>query len=139
MDFENPFGLAQAIELAGSATVILLMLGVAAVLGFRKSARIDEGELSRLAGGEGARVEHAIIAPNGRSALARLSDGRIMVARVMGADVSARFAAARSVRLVLKHGLLDLAFADAGFPRLKMRVDGEPQWLSEFKHGEARP
>jgi hypothetical protein len=139
MEFENPFGLAQAIELAGSAAVILLMIGVAAVLGFRMSARIDEGELTRLAEAEGARVEHAVIAQNGRAALARLSDGRIMVARVMGADVSARFAPAKSVRLGLKRGRLDATFADTGFPPLKMRVDEEPPWLNDLRSGDATP
>ncbi|MGD9981449.1 MAG: hypothetical protein AB7H66_13180 [Hyphomonadaceae bacterium] len=139
MQFENPFGLAEAIELAGSATVILVMLGVAAVLGFRLSARIDEAELARLAEAEGARIENAIVAQNGRSALARLSDGRIMVARVMGADVSARFAAAKSVRLGLKQGRLDATFADTGFPPLRMRVDGEPPWLNALATGDAKP
>jgi hypothetical protein len=139
MEFENPFGLAQAIELAGSAAVILLMIGVAAVLGFRMSARIDEGELTRLAEAEGARVDNAVIAQNGRSALARLSDGRIMVARVMGADVSARFALAKSVRLGLKPGRLEATFADTGFPPLKMRVDGEPPWLNNLSRGDATP
>jgi len=139
MQFENPFGLAEGIELAGSATVILVMLGVAAVLGFRKAAQIDEAALTRLAEAEGARIEHAVVAQNGRSALARLSDGRIMVARVMGADVSARCAAAKSVRLGLKHGRLDARFADTGFPPLKMRVDGAPQWLNALATGDAKP
>jgi phosphohistidine swiveling domain-containing protein len=139
MQFVNPFGLAEAIELAGSAAVILLMVGVAAILGFRMSARIDDGELARLAEAEGARVEHAVIAQNGRSALARLADGRLMVARVMGADISARFAPAKSVRLALKRGRLDATFADTGFPPLKMRVDEEPRWLNDLKSGDAKP
>lgn len=138
MEIENPFGLAEAIELAGSAAVILLMVAVAAFLGFRMSARIDEGELNRLAEAEGARVEHAVIAQNGRSALARLSDGRLMVARVMGADVSARFAAARSVRVGVKRGRLEAKFADTGFPPLRMRLDEEPKWLAELG-GDASP
>jgi len=138
MRIENPFGLAEAIELGGSAAVILLMVVVAAVLGFRMSARIDEGELTRLSEAEGARVEHAVIAQNGRAALARLSDGRLMVARVMGADVSARFAAARSVRVGVKRGRLEAKFADTGFPPLKMRLDEEPKWLTELG-GDASP
>lgn len=54
MRIDNPFGLAEAIELAGSAAVILLMVVVAAFLGFRMSARIDESELNRFAEAEGA-------------------------------------------------------------------------------------
>jgi hypothetical protein len=137
MQIENPFGLAEAIELGGSAAVILLMVVVAALLGFRMSARIDEGELTRMAEAEGARVDGSVIARNGRSAFARLSDGRVMVARVMGADVSARFAAARSVRVGVKRGRLEAKFADTGFPPLKMRLDDEPQWLKDF-NGEPK-
>ncbi len=139
MQFENPFGLAELIELTGSATVVLLMIGVAAALGFRLSARIDDSELTRLAEAEGVRLEGAVIAQNGRTALARLSDGRLMVARVMGADVSARFAAAQSVRLALKGDRLNATFADVGFPPLNMRLDDQPAWLAELSRGEAKP
>lgn len=135
MQFENPFGVAELIELAGSAAVVLLMIGVAAMLGFRMSARIDDGELARLAEAEGARVDGAVIAKNGRTALARLSDGRVMVARVMGADVSARFASAKAVRLDLKAHRLNATFADTGFPPLNMRLDDSPAWLNEFSSG----
>lgn len=135
MQIENPFGVAELIELGGSAAVVLLMIGVAAVLGFRMSARIDDAELTRLAEAEGARVDGAVIAKNGRTALARLSDGRVMVARVMGADVSARFAPAKAVRLDLKAHRLNATFADAGFPPLKMRLDDSPAWLNEFSSG----
>lgn len=139
MQLTNPFGLAELIELGGSAAVVLLMIGVAAALGFRLSARVDESELTRLAEGEGARVEASVIARNGRTALARLSDGRLMVARVMGADVSARFAPAKSVRLTLNGRRLSATFADIGFPPLKMRLDDQPAWLSELSRGEAKP
>lgn len=135
MQFENPFGVAELIELGGSAAVVLLMIVVAAVLGFRMSARIDDGELARLAEAEGVRVDGAVISQNGRSALARLSDGRVMVARVMGADVSARFAPANAVRLDVKRRRLNATFADTGFPPLKMRVDEQPAWLNEFSGG----
>ena len=136
MDFENPFGVAELIELGGSAAVVVLMIGVAAFLGFRMSARIDDNELARLAGEESARVEDAVIAQNGRTALARLSDGRLMVARVMGADVSARFAAAKSVRVRLNGNRLNATFADVGFPPLNMRLGDQPAWLAEMSRGE---
>ncbi|ANP47458.1 hypothetical protein [Candidatus Viadribacter manganicus] len=132
---QNPFGVAELIELGGSAAVILLMVVVAAVLGFRMSARIDEGELVRLAEAEGVRVDGAVIAQNGRAALARLSDGRVMVARVMGADVSARFASAKAVRVNVAASRLSATFADVGFPPLKMRIDDLPAWLNEFSGG----
>jgi len=107
------------------------------MLGFRMLVRIDDAALARLAEAEGGRVENAVIAQNGRSALARLADGRIMIARVMGADVSARFASARSIRLGLKQGRLNATFADAGFPPLRMRLDGEPPWLGDLSRGDA--
>ena len=139
MEFESPFGLSEALELAGSAAVILVMIGVAAVLGFRMSARMDEGELARLAEAEGASVQNAVIARNGRAALARLSDGRIMVARVMGADISARFAFASSARIRFKSGRLIATFADMGFPPLNIRLDEEPAWLVELSSAGGAP
>lgn len=139
MQFENPFGAAELIELGGSAAVVLLMVGVAAVLGFRMSARIDDGELARLAEAEGVRVDGAVISQNGRAAFAKLSDGRVMVARVMGADVSARFASAKAVSLNVKARRLKATFADVGFPPLKMRIDDSPAWLNEFSGGGGSP
>lgn len=135
MQFENPFGAAEVVELAGSAAVVLLMVGIAALLGFRMSARIDASELARLAEEDGARVDDAIISQNGRAAFARLSDGRVMVARVMGADVSARFASAKAVSLSVKAQRLKATFADVGFPPLEMRIDNSPAWLNEFSGG----
>lgn len=132
MTFENPFGAAEIIELAGSAAVVLLMIGIAAALGFRMSARIDDGDLARLAEAEGLRVDGAVISKNGRSAFARLSDGRVMVARVVGADVSARFATATAVKLNVKAQRLKATFADVGFPPLNMQIDDSPAWLQEF-------
>lgn len=139
MQFENPFGLAEVIELAGSALVVLVMIGVAAALGFRLTARIDESELARLAEAEGVRIDASVIAQNGRTALARLSDGRIMVARVMGADVSARFAPVKAVRVSLNGARLSARFADTGFPPLNMRLDEQPAWLNELGSGEGKP
>lgn len=132
------FGLismAQALELAGSAAVVLLMIGIAAGLGFRFSRRLDQADLVALADAEGVRVDEAVLANNGRAALARLSDGRLMVARVMGADVSARFVAAQAARIRLKPGRLDATFADVGFPPLHMKLDDSPAWLSELAGG----
>ena len=139
MQFVNPFGIAELVELGGSAAVVLLMIGVAAVLGFRMSARIDEGELTRLAAAEGARVDGAVIAQNGRAALARLSDGRVMVARVMGADVSARFAPRKAVQINVSSRRLNATFADVGFPPLNMRLDESPAWLNDFSGGGEKP
>lgn len=123
------------LELIGSAAVVLLMVGVAALLGFRISAKLDDEDLARLAQAEGASVRHAIVAANGGSALAQLTDGRLMVARVMGLDVSTRFAPASAVTLRLKARRLDVIFADVGYPPLHMRLTDQPAWLAELASG----
>lgn len=123
---------AEVPALVGSVIAVALMVGAAAALGFRKTARLDEAALARLAAAEGASLEHAVIAPNGRDALARLSGGKVMIARVMGNDVSARVAPAGAVRLKLAPGRLSATFADLGFPPLNMRLQDAPAWLHEL-------
>jgi len=124
--------------LAGSVAVILLMVGVAWALGFRPRATLDDATLARLAGAEGAGVEASLIAPDGKAALVRLSGGKILVARAMGGDVSARTAAASAVRAQLKGDKLSVRFADVGYPPLHMRVQEAPAWLAELVTGDAR-
>jgi hypothetical protein len=126
----------EAPALIGSILAVSFMVGVAALLGFRQTARIDDAELQRLAANEGAAVEAALIAPNAKSALARLGNGKLMVARVMGADISARAAPASSARVRVSAGKLSVAFADTGFPPLHMKLQQTPPWLAELA-GEA--
>jgi hypothetical protein len=126
---------AEGPALLGSVIAVTLMVAVAASLGFRRTAKLDETALARLAAAEGASVEAAVIAPNGRDALARLSGGKLMVARVMGADVSARVAPAGAVRLKVAAGRLSATFADLGFPPLNMRIQDLPAWLEELAGG----
>lgn len=128
---------AEAPVLAGSAAVVLFMIGVAAVLGFRNTAKLDDAELARLAAAEGASIEGALIAPDARQALARLSGGKIMVARVMGNDISARVAPAAALRVICRNGKLSARFADLGFPPLNMKLQAPPPWLAELA-GESK-
>lgn len=123
--------------LAGSAAVILLMVGVAFALGFRPKVQLNDAALARLAENEGASVEGAVIAPDAKSALARLSGGKIMVARAMGGDVSARIAPASAVQARLKGQKLSVQFADVGYPPLHMKVQTPPAWLADLV-GERR-
>lgn len=118
--------------LAGSAAVVLLMIGVAGALGFRQSAKLDDAELARLAAAEGTRVDAALIDPKGRNALARLSSGKLLVARVMADGVSARVAAPQQLRLRLRSGKLNATFGDIGFPALNLRVTATPAWLADL-------
>lgn len=130
---------AEVPALVGSVIAVTLMVGVAAALGFRKTARLDDAALERLAAAEGASVEAAVIAANGRHALARLAGGKLMVARVMGNDVSARVAPAGAVRLKIGGGRLNATFADLGFPALNMRLQDVPAWLDELAGGGGQP
>lgn len=121
--------------LAGSAAVILLMLGVAFALGFRPRAVLDDAALAQLAAHESVAVEHALIAPNGKSALARLSGGKILVARAMGGDISGRVAPTSAVRIRLKGKKLSVRFADVGYPPLHMKLETPPPWLADLAGG----
>jgi hypothetical protein len=129
---------AEAPVLAGSAAVVVLMVLVAYLLGFRARTRIDADMLARFAALEGGQVEAAAIAANGRAALARLADGRLLVARAMGADVSARVTPAASVRLRCKGDRLSATFADLGFPPLRMKLQDQPAWLKDLPGGGTR-
>ena len=127
---------AQAPVLAASGAVVLFMIGVAWVLGFRAKKKLSEADLARLAEGEGGVVTHALIAPDGRAALAALSNGKLMIARAMGDDVSARAAPAGAVRVRLTQGRLNAAFADLGYPPLHMKLEETPPWLAELAKGQ---
>jgi hypothetical protein len=126
---------AEGPALVGSVIAVTLMVGIAAALGFRRTAKLDEAALARLAAAEGASLEGAVIASNGKDALARLSGGKLMVARVMGNDVSARVAPAGAVRLRVAGGRLSATFADLGFPALNMTLQDSPAWLEELAGG----
>lgn len=127
---------AEAPVLAGSAAVVLVMVGMAYVLGFRAKRSLNEAELARLAEGEEAGLESAVIAPDGRAAFARLANGKLMVARVMGDDVSARIAPAAAMRVAVTQGRLHVVFADLGFPPLDMKLEETPPWLAELAKGQ---
>ncbi len=122
----------EAPVLAGSAAVVLLMIAIAWGLGFRAETKLDDATLARLADTEGAAIEHSLIAPDGRAALARLGNGAVLIVRVMGDDVSARSAPAHMMRVRYRQGRLSAAFADSGFPPLEMKLDDAPAWLADM-------
>jgi len=121
---------AEAPILAGSAAVVAFMVAVAWLIGFRAKVTLVDADLQRLAASEGATIECAAIAPNGKGALALLSGDKAMIARVMGADISARVAPRAALHLRRRAGRLEAAFADLGFPPLNMRLTDSPAWLS---------
>lgn len=121
---------------AGSAGVVLFMIGVAFALGFRGAAKLDEARLAALAAAEGAQVENAALSADGRAGLARLSGGKLLIAKVMGEDVSARIVPAAAAKVRYRNGRLSVAFGDLGYPSLEMRLDQEPAWLAAMHQGQ---
>lgn len=122
--------ISEAPILAGSAAVVLFMVGVAAVLGFRQTAKLDEAELAKLAAAEGASVAENVIDDRGSSALVQLHGDKFMIVRVMGNDISARILPASAVELSLRNGKLTARFADLGFPPLHLRLQAPPPWIA---------
>jgi hypothetical protein len=125
------------IILGASAAVVVFMVIVAASLGFRTRARVDQAELERLVAlsEPGARVAEAAFADDGDAALARLTDGKLVVAKRMGDRVTLRLHAPASVALKLKPGSVSATFADLGFPVLHMKLNDPPRWLADFAAG----
>ncbi len=124
------------IVLAASAAVVLIIIGVAALLGFRETARLDDAVLAQLAAGEGARIEAALVDTKGRSAIARLADGSLLVARVMADGVSARVAPAGALSFNLERDGLRVTFADLGFAPLKLHFANDaPDWVRRLAAG----
>jgi len=116
----------------GSAAVIILMLGVAWMLGFRQSARLDDAEVARLARAEGANVEAAAIDTRGRAAVAKLNGGKLLIAKVMADGVSTRVLPLGQAQVHLASHKLSITFGDLGYPSLSMRLENPPAWLAEL-------
>ncbi len=124
---------------AGSAGVVLLMVGIAFALGFRDAAKLDGERIQHLAAAEGAEVEEALVGEDGAAALARLKGGQLLIVRAMGADVSTRVVPASSARLRLRAGRLSVTFGDLGYPSLDMPLkDAPPAWVAELTQGSLR-
>lgn len=122
----------EFVVLAGSAVVVAFMVGVAALLGFRAGATLDEAALARLAAQEGGALDAYVISDTGAAALVRMQDGRFIAVRAMGADISARVFARGQARFTLREGRLDATFADVGYPSLHLRLAQSPPWLAEL-------
>jgi hypothetical protein len=123
---------ADLISTTVSAGFVLIMVSLAALLGFRKSARLDASELARLAAAEGARVQAAALDERGRAGLAKLEGGKLLAAKVMADGISARVVGQREARVrSVKRGV-SVTFGDLGYPSLNMRLENPPAWLSEL-------
>jgi hypothetical protein len=116
----------------GSAGVIVLMLSVAWLLGFRQTARLDDAELARLAEAEGASLEATAMDASGRAAIAKLAGGKLLIAKVMADGVSTRVLPPGQARVRLRKNRVSIAFGDLGYPSLNMRFENPPAWLAEL-------
>jgi hypothetical protein len=123
--------------LAASAAVVAFMVTVAALLGFRARASIDAHELERLLAlyEPGARVAESAFATDGSAALARLTDGKLLIAKRMGDRVTLRIHALGAVKLAVTPGEVSAAFADLSFPILHMKLNDPPRWLADLAAG----
>lgn len=119
------------IILAGSAAVVVFMVAVAWLLGFRKRAELNHEMLARLAEAEGVALKDCVLGADGRAGLGLVSGDKVLLARVMGLDVSARFAPAASVTIRAAKGRLIASIADPGYPPLHLRGADAPAWLVE--------
>jgi hypothetical protein len=123
--------MSDVVVLAASALAVTLMVVVAALMGFRARAQLDEAALQRLAAEEGLAIVSAAVDAEGRAGIARLSGGQLMLARTLGDGVSARVAA--TARITAKGGRVSIALTDLGFPPLTLRFAGAPPpWLMEL-------
>lgn len=120
------------VVLGASAAVVLFMIGVAGILGFRQTAKLDDAELDRLAASEGAQVEAAAVDSKGRAAIAKLSGGKLLIAKVMADGVSARVLPQGQARVRANRGRVSVTFGDLGYPSLNMRLENPPAWLAEL-------
>lgn len=123
----------DAIVTAGSAAVVLFLVAVIYLAGFRAAARLDADVLKRLADAEGVPIEAAVVDPGGRAALAKLAGGRLLAARVMGDEIGARVTPASAASVKLGKSRVRVALGDIGFPALNVRLGAEaPPWLLEL-------
>ena len=125
------------VVLAASAAVVALMVGVAFALGFRDTAKLDSDMMARLASEESAGVEAAVIDSAGRAGVALLSDGRVLIARVMGGDVGVRVAQRANIRVRLRGNRLSVTAGDLGFPALNMSADSIPAEIAALAQQES--
>lgn len=120
---------------AGSAAVVAVLILAVYLMGFRARLRLDDERLAReIAAVEpDARLEAVLVGEDGRAALARLTDGRLVSARVMGDGVSLRSFQPSGAKLELTPGRLSVVFGDPGYPALHVRLrGGPPAWLKDI-------
>lgn len=124
--------MSQWLVLAVSAGGVAFMVLIAALLGFRQHAQIDETTLRQLAANEYAQVEESLIDARKRAGVARLIGGKWLIARVMADGVGARVVAPDSVVIRAARRGWRIALDDIGYPALQLTLDADaPAWFKE--------
>jgi hypothetical protein len=120
--------------MAGSAAVVVFMVAVGALLGFRQRVRIDETRLRALAAAEGQGVRQTLVAPRGDAGIAWLMDGRVLAARVTADGVGVRVVSEGQV--TVRGRRVRAVSNDLGFPSIDLKIGAEPPaWLAELARG----
>lgn len=115
--------------IAAAGVVILVILSW--MMGFRERARIVS--LAPIAQNLGVTLSETLIDAEGRAGIGLSVDGRLLVAKAMGADVAARVAPVSAIeKLDVKDGDVKLALSDWGFPDVRVRVAQVPLWIGRL-------
>jgi hypothetical protein len=123
------------VVLGASALVVALIVGLAALLGFRKGVLLDSAEAVRarvLEFEPDAIVRDAVIDSGAKAAAALLADGRIALVRAVADGVGVRIAPAAALSAVLAGGVLRVRIGDLGFPDVCLRLAAPPDWLARL-------
>lgn len=135
------FFVMQGISLGG----VLILVGLAWLIGFRKPARVlDEWHVQKLAADDRAGQTGAIaIDALGRVALAEIEPDKVFVVKAMGDKLTTRVfsrAAVAGVRMYRPKGLgigARVRFSDAGFDDFSIEFESReaPAWIERLRRG----
>jgi hypothetical protein len=114
---------------AFAAAGVALLVGLSFALGFRARARIED--LQYLA--PTTPLVETVLDADGRAGVGLTADGRLLLAKVMGADIAVRTTPLSAVsRIAIKGEDVVLHLADLGFPKVRLRASPPPLWLGRL-------
>jgi hypothetical protein len=136
----------DALVLAGSALVVVVLVALAALLGFRDRARLmsrADVAAALAATDRAASILDAALDREGRAAIAMLADGRLALAKAMADHVAVRVVAPGAVRVRTRsqHDGVRVVVrtSEVGFPEARLTLDAAPAWLVSVIGGAVLP